>query len=89
MAGFEARVRLSPHLFSNILFTLDIFLLSAYLAAAQEDVASIVRKSAEANQRDWAAVPEFDNAERDRTTGGDKTYAVTMIECSPYERLAR
>jgi hypothetical protein len=87
MAGIEARVKLSSHLFLDTLFTLDTFLLSAYPTAAQEDAASIVRKSAEANQRDWTAVTEFDNSERDRTKGGDKTYAVTMIEGSPYERL--
>ena len=56
-------------------------------ANGQEDAASIIQHSAEANERDWAAVPEFDNFERDRTKDGDKTYSVTMIEGSPYERL--
>lgn len=56
-------------------------------ANAQEDVATIIRRSSEANSRDWAAVPEFDNYERDRNKDGDKTYAVTMLYGSPYERL--
>lgn len=55
--------------------------------AGQETVASIIQHSAEANARDWAAVPNFDNSERDRTKDGDKTYAVTMLYGSPYNRL--
>jgi len=58
-----------------------------YSAAAQEEVAAIIRRSAEANNRDWAAVPDFENYERDRNKDGDKTYAVTMLDGSPYERL--
>lgn len=58
-----------------------------YSANGQENAASIIPHSAEANERDWAAVPEFDSFERDRTKDGDKTYSVTMIEGSPYERL--
>jgi hypothetical protein len=61
-------------------------LLCPHLTAAQ-DVADIIRQSAEANNRDWAAAPDFDNSERDRTKDGDKTYAVTMLDGSPYERL--
>lgn len=53
----------------------------------QEDVTSIIQHSAEANDRDWAAAPEFDNTERDRNKSGDKTYAETMLYGSPYERL--
>lgn len=56
-------------------------------ALQQEDPATIVRKSAEANDRDWEAVPKYDNYERDRTKDGDKTYAVTMLYGSPYERV--
>jgi hypothetical protein len=54
---------------------------------AAQDVAGIVRQSADANDRDWAAAPEFDDSERDHTKDGDKTYAVTMLDGSPYERL--
>lgn len=61
--------------------------LCSHSVNAQEDVASIIQRSAEANERDWAAVPEFDNAERDRNKDGDKTYEVTMLYGSPYERL--
>jgi len=56
-------------------------------AEGQDDAATIIRRSSEANNRDWAAVPEFDNDERDRNKDGDKTYAVTMLNGSPYERL--
>lgn len=57
------------------------------VAQQQEDPATIVRKSAEANDRDWEEVPKYDNYERDRTKDGDKTYAVTMLEGSPYQRV--
>lgn len=62
-------------------------LLASRLANAQVDVASIIQHSSEANERDWAAVPKFDNSERDRDKNGDKTYEVTMVYGSPYERL--
>ena len=62
-------------------------LLWPYFANGQESAASIIQHSAEASERDWAAVPQFDNSERDRTKDGDKTYSVTMLEGSPYERL--
>lgn len=54
---------------------------------AQENVSTIIQRSAEANKRDWEAVPQFDNYERDRTKDGDKTYSVTMLYGTPYERL--
>lgn len=56
-------------------------------ALAQSDVAAIIRKSVEANDRDWVANPQFDYYERDRTRQGSKTYQVTMPYGSPYERL--
>jgi hypothetical protein len=87
LAGAEARVRHLCCSYSRILITTATLLLSVQFAVAQEDAAGIVRQSAEANKRDWAAAPDFDNSERDRTKNGDKTYAVTMIEGSPYQRL--
>lgn len=69
------------------LFLITAMLLWPRAAIAQESAASIIQHSAEANERDWTAVPEFDNSERDRTKDGDKTYSVTMLEGSPYERL--
>ncbi len=72
--------------FVTILWILAI-LVCPHCANAQEDVASIIQRSAEANNRDWTAAPGFDNSERDRNKHGDKTYAVTMLYGSPYERL--
>lgn len=57
------------------------------MTAAQTDVATIIGKSVEANARDWAANPQFDYYERDRTSQGSKTFQVTMLYGSPYERL--
>jgi hypothetical protein len=55
--------------------------------SAQEDAASIIKKSAEANDRDWAAAPQFDNSERDVDKNGDRTYDVIILFGSPYQRL--
>ena len=71
----------------SALTTVGILLFCSITSFAQENVASIIRRSVEANNRDWAAVPEFDNCERDRTKDGDKTYAVTILYGSPYQRL--
>jgi hypothetical protein len=73
--------------FLTILGIIGATFLGLPCATAQEDVATIIRRSSEANSRDWAAVPEFDNFERDRNKDGDKTYAVTMLYGSPCERL--
>ena len=72
---------------TSALIALRILLFCSVTSAAQDNVASIIRRSVEANNRDWAAVPEFDNRERDRTKDGDKTYTVTMLYGSPYQRL--
>jgi hypothetical protein len=51
------------------------------------NVQAIVQKSVEANQADFKAAPEFSYRERDRTANGSKTWDVTMIDGSPYQRL--
>jgi hypothetical protein len=73
--------------FAGLLSITGAILLWPRSANAQEDVGSIIQRSSEANERDLAAVPEFDNSERDRDKNGDKTYDVTMLSGSPYERL--
>jgi hypothetical protein len=56
--------------------------------SAQQDAASIIRRSVEANARDWQAAPEYDCFERDQQPGGGtKTYKDLMILGSPYQRL--
>lgn len=66
---------------------LGVVVLISCLSLAQETAASILEKSAEANRRDWAAASQFDNDERDIDKNGDKTYRVTMLFGSPYQRL--
>jgi hypothetical protein len=51
------------------------------------DVHTIIQKSVEANQRDFDAAPEFSYDERDKVTQGTRTYHVTIIDGSPYNRL--
>jgi len=55
--------------------------------AAERNVATIIQKSVEANDRDWNADPRFDYFERDRGPDGTKTYDVTNVLGTPYERL--
>jgi len=73
--------------FPNVLDITAMVLIACPFAHSQDDVTSILQKSTEASKRDWAAVPEFDNDERDRTKSGDRTYAVTMLYGSPYEKV--
>jgi hypothetical protein len=53
----------------------------------QPDVKTIVEKSVAANDEVFKMAPEFNYKERDREGGHTKTYQVTMIEGSPYQRL--
>lgn len=56
--------------------------------AAQEDVTTIIQKSVEANNRDWDADPQYSYTERDLDHDGHwKTYSVTDVLGTPYERL--
>jgi len=54
---------------------------------AAPDVQEIIRRSVIANEIDWKAAPEYSFTERDRGSKGTKTYEVTMIEGSSYQRL--
>ncbi len=58
------------------------------MTAQKPDVQAIIQKSVEANQADFKAAPEFNYKERDRNSDGtSKTYQITMIEGTPYQRL--
>jgi len=53
----------------------------------QSNVTEIIRKSVEANQRDFQAEPYYNNKERDKVGTATKTYQITMIAGTPYQRL--
>ena len=53
----------------------------------QPDIKTIVEKSVAANDKDFEAAPQFDYKEKDREANGTKTFQVTMIDGSPYQRL--
>ncbi|MBV8552526.1 MAG: hypothetical protein JOY54_14595 [Acidobacteriaceae bacterium] len=55
--------------------------------AQQPDVQAIIEKSVEANQADSKASACFDYKELDTVGNGSRTYQVTTIEGTPYERL--
>jgi hypothetical protein len=86
-ARFEARLNTIQYRVVTILGIIATLLLCPVSANSQQDVANIIQRASEASERDWDAVPEFDNTERDRNKDGDKTYADIMIDGSPYERL--
>jgi hypothetical protein len=66
-----------------------VLLLSPALgrSAGGPDVKTIIQKSVAANQADFQAAPQYDYQERDRIGNGSKTYQITMIEGTPYQRL--
>lgn len=54
------------------------------------DARTIIERSVAANKADWAAFPKYSFDETDYGAGGHtRTYHVTMILGSPYERLIR
>lgn len=72
---------------TSVLGLLAILTLASASFAKQENVQSIIQRSLEANERDWNAAPQFDHLETDKDKEGTKTYLVTMLYGSPYERL--
>lgn len=55
--------------------------------AADPGVDEVIRRSAEANARDWQAAPKYSYNERDRTDQGVTEYRVRMMAGSPYQEL--
>lgn len=56
-------------------------------ARPQPDVKTIIERSVAANDKDFEAAPRFDYIEKDHDTKATKTFQVTMIDGSPYQRL--
>lgn len=64
------------------------FAATALSAFPQNDAASIIQSSVEANAEDWKVAPEYDYFERDRGPDGRTvTYEDLMILGSPYQLL--
>ena len=68
-------------------FVTLLLLCTSFVFAAEPDVNQIIQRSVAANQVNFKAAPEFNHKERDRTSSGTKTYQITMIDGSPYQRL--
>ncbi len=69
------------------LFAPLLVLLPAIALCATPDIQDIVRRSVASNDVDWRAALDYSYEERDREGNSTKTYEVTMIEGSPYQRL--
>ncbi len=68
-----------------VLFTIGC---AVAFAAQKPNVEAIIQKSVEANRADFNAAPQYNYKERDREAdGSSKTYQITMIEGTPYQRL--
>jgi len=67
--------------------TLVLFAVSAGLMFGRDDVASIVEKSAETNNKDFRAESQFNYKQTEKLATGTRTTEVTMIDGSPYSRL--
>lgn len=72
---------------NHLCYILFLILAACFSSNAQSDVAAIIRKSVQANNRDWNADPQFDYNETDKDERGTKTYQVTTILGTPYQRL--
>jgi hypothetical protein len=73
---------------TNLLIVLAFAAAFVALAANTSPSAKmIIEKSVEANRRDFEGAPRFSYHESDRVENGTKTWEVTMIEGSPYQRL--
>jgi hypothetical protein len=57
------------------------------VAAEQPDVKTIVQRSVAANERDFQAAPQFNYKQKEKVGNEIKSYQVTMIDGSPYQRL--
>jgi hypothetical protein len=72
-------------------YTAVFVLLGAPLWAAELasnlDLKAILQKSAAASEADFKAAPQYNYKQREHTSAGTKTFAVTMLDGSPYERL--
>jgi hypothetical protein len=67
-----------------------LFLTFGWHSKTQPDAHTIIQRSVEANEKDWDAFPKYEFDETDYFPGGhNRTYHVTMILGSPYERLIR
>ncbi|MGH9687185.1 MAG: hypothetical protein ACRD5K_08855 [Candidatus Acidiferrales bacterium] len=67
-----------------------VFLAIGLHSHKQPDAQTIIERSVQANKADWAAFPKYEFDETDYDSGGHtRTYHVTMILGSPYERLIR
>jgi hypothetical protein len=66
-----------------------ICLFSSFLVFGEQsaNVQEIIQKSVAANEQDFKAEPEFSYKVVERGSQGSKTYQVTMIDGSPYQRL--
>jgi hypothetical protein len=57
------------------------------VAPPDPSVDAIIRRSAAANEADWRLESRYDHCERDDDGDTTRTYDVTMMEGTPYERL--
>ena len=58
-----------------------------FAMAEKQDVSTIVKRSTETNDRDFAAASKFNYKETDKLRSGSRTIQVTMIDGTPYERV--
>lgn len=73
--------------FRQVVRTLFGLALMGAAGEAQVSVQEIVERSVAANDKDFAAEPEFNFIEKDHEGKTTKTFQVTMIDGSPYQRL--
>ncbi len=57
------------------------------VSAQVPDAQTIIERSVQAIKKDFAAAPDYNHKERDRTPNGAKLYQITILDGTPYQRL--
>lgn len=71
---------------AGVLFAALVASASA-LRPSDLDAGTIIRKSIVVDAADWAAEPSYDHCERDSDGDSSRTYDITMLGGTPYQRL--
>jgi hypothetical protein len=85
--AFRSPIRLAVMLCLMPMFTAPAAVLAQDAPLPALEPAEIVRRSVEANQKDWKQLSDYDYFVREREGGGSKTYLSRMILGSRYNQL--
>ena len=86
-AGELIQSNMAPGTCRFVFLLLALILSQSGWSVGENNSDEIIQRSVNALKIDFEASPKFDCLERDRVSGGTRTYEDTMILGSPYQRL--